>query len=41
MFVLLRIDDLLILAATVTGFADASLCCSKRELLPFSFLFEH
>lgn len=41
MFVLLRIDDLLILAATATGFADASLCCNKRELLPFLFLFKH
>ena len=34
MFALLRVDDLLILAAA-TGFADATLCCSKRELLPF------
>ena len=41
MFALLRIDDLLILAATATGCADASLGCNKRELLPFVSLFEH
>ena len=35
MVVVLRIDDLLILAATAICFQATSLCCNKRELLPF------
>ena len=37
----LRIDDLLILAATVTGFVVTSLGCCKRELLPFVSELKH
>jgi hypothetical protein len=39
--VILRNDDLSMLPATMPDLPDTSLCCRKRELLPFVQVLQH